>query len=123
MIFKHNNPDSIKISHRFAPLIVSGRKKQQIVRTLKFAPGAIIVFELHEIPAKEHGCDLWQEKCTAVQTVKFSPSGVFMDGVMLTPAAAMNFARGEGFIDFQELVDWYFAYHQAREFEGFVLRW
>ena len=121
-MFKQEYPDAIKISHRFTPLIVAGRKKQQIVKTLKFAPGAVIFLELHEIPAKEHGCDLWQEKCTSVQAVKFSPSGVFLDGVMLTPAGAMNFARGEGFIDFQELVDWYFAYNQAREFEGFVLR-
>lgn len=122
-MFIQDHANAIQISHRFAPMVISGRKKQQIVRTLKIVPDDTILLALNEIPAKESGLDLWMEKCITVQSIKFSHIGIYLDGARLIPAAADHFAHGEGFIDFQELLDWYFAYNQTDEFEGFVIYW
>lgn len=92
-------------------------------QTLQCAPGDKVLFEIPVYGPDGLQYDTHEVECTAVQTVKFGPSGVFLDGVAIPGYQAENFARAEGFIDMQELKDWYFARHQIRHFEGFLIKW
>ena len=92
-------------------------------QTLHCAPGDKIVFEIPVYGPDGLQYVTHEVTCNAVQAVKFGPPGVSVDGVALLPHQAENFARAEGFIDMQELRDWYFARHQARAFEGFLIKW
>lgn len=114
---------TLKVSHRFGSQILFGRKRQDMRHTLLCAPGDQVLFEIPVYGPKGLEYAAHEVTCKAVHGFKYGPSGAFLDGEALSTPAAENFARAEGFIDMQELRDWYFTRHRRRTFEVFVISW
>lgn len=110
-------------SPRFAALVKSGKKRQTIRRTLRIAPGDAIQAYIGQ---RTKNCQKLLTKdpiCKAVHGVKLCPTGVFLDGEPLTLHDAQAFAHRDGFIDLQEMLDWFFGKYEITEFHGFVITW
>lgn len=113
----------IESSHRFASMIFNGTKRQTTRRTLRCTPGDVLTFTLPIYDEKGIKVVPFEVICKAVQGIVFDPHGVILDGKALCPHQAHKFAKADGFIDFSEMLDWFFAKYRIRTFHGFLISW
>lgn len=103
--------------------MLSGSKLHTCRRTLKCAPGDTLVFTLPLWTDHGHHEVKFMPLVASVKGVYFDNRGVVLDGKLLSQAESREFARTDGFIDLQEMLDWFYVKYQHRDFTGFCIGW
>jgi hypothetical protein len=112
---------AISFSPEFAELVASGRKTQTIRQSASAKPGQRI--QLYTGQRTKACRKLGEAICTEVKPVKLSRPFVVIDGETLGFGGSLQFARADGFHDYEDMWTWFNEHYGLNNFRGFVIRW
>ena len=111
---------------RFAPLVESGAKRQTVRKTPVRIPHAGDMLSLREWTGKPYRSkhrELLRAPCRMCVGIELDIDRVSIIGMpMLTPEMREEFARKDGFEDWNDLLFW-FALNHGFPFDGILIRW
>ncbi len=113
----------IETSHRFDWMIWKGLKHHTCRRTLRCVPGDTLTFSLSIYDGEGLKTIPFEAVCKDVQGLVFDHQGIVLAGRALPQPETRAIARADGFVDFQEMIDWFYGLYQVRVFHGFLISW
>ena len=121
---------AINFQERFAADVEDGIKTQTIRKTARCKPGdALQLFTGQRTPACRK---LREATCSRVRPITISHMGIWIDGKQLMAGWARrddfedgdcDFAKADGFDDFQDMADWFRDKYGSLPFDGFLIEW
>ena len=105
----------------FASAVESGTKLQTIRRTKRAKPGDRL--QLYTGLRTRDCRKLGEGVCTLVDHVGIRPDGITFGNVDKHPRDIDEFARADGFTDFDAMVAWFANKYGSPYFQGFVHGW
>lgn len=110
---------------RFVGLLTSGLKTQTVRKIPKRMPGVGDRLSLRVwtgAPYRSKQEEIEEVVIQAIYPVAIRNDGMKVNGAELGPRKRDAFARNDGFLDWEELRDWFVKNHSL-PFEGIVIHW
>jgi hypothetical protein len=114
---------AFNFQERFADLVASGTKTQTIRQTRRAKKGDHLQLYVGQ---RTRSCRKLIEPdpvCALVDYVGIQPEGLTLGNTKLHPGNADDFARRDGFTDFEEMVNWFTRTYGSPYFQGYVHVW
>lgn len=105
----------------FAKKIIQGSKRRTIRRVRKRRPiAAGDVLHLYTGARTPNAEQFAMALCSAVVPVRITDRYIYLNGTLLPPHDAENFAQLDGFLTFEDMLD-FFRAHYSLPFDGVVV--
>lgn len=112
---------ALNFKPRFAERVRTGAKTQTIRKSARVTPGQAIQLYTGQRTAK---CQkLGDAICTDCMYVGLTARGVTLGNASKFPGTHDDFARADGFADYDQMWEWFKEQYDTNSFTGFVIRW
>ena len=112
---------AINFQEQFAPLVESGMKRQTVRRDARCKPGDKLQLYTGQ---RTKGCrKLGEAICLFVDYCAIRDWGITFGNRDLHPPTSDEFARADGFKDYDEMFAWFQNRYGQGEFVGRVIKW
>ena len=112
---------AFNFSPEFADDVAGGKKRQTIRRTKRAKPGDRLQLYTGQ---RTQRCRLLREAvCDMVDYGGIRPDGLTVGNIEKHPRDIDEFARADGFKDYDAMWKWFSERYKTNSFTGFVIRW
>jgi hypothetical protein len=112
---------ALNFSSQFAEAVAAGRKTQTIRQTARVKPGQRI--QLYTGQRTKDCRKLGEAICVDVIYIGITARGLTFGDVRRFPRDRDDFARMDGFPDFEAMWTWFRSRYNTESFSGYVIRW
>lgn len=114
---------ALNFSPQFAPLVAAGTKRQTIRQTRRAAPGDSLQLYTGQRTKDCHKLVTPDPICTISMYVGLTKRNVTLGDASKFPPSMDDFARADGFDDYDAMWKWFSERYTTNSFTGFVIGW
>lgn len=114
---------ALNFSPQFAPLVAAGTKRQTIRQTRRAAPGDALQLYTGQRTKDCRKLVTPDPVCTISMYVGLTKRNVTLGDASKFPPNIDDFARADGFDDYDAMWKWFSERYETNSFTGFVIGW